>query len=314
MTRPFTRRALAFLAYASFFALCSFVSNGVLLRFHLPVWTSPPTVLLAGDSHLAFSLDPDSIAGAVSLGRPSELLFLTEHKLDFLLDRSPAPGTVVLALAPQNISTRWQRHILVDAVGANHQTFADYYSVVPWDEVEADFPRSLRWRYAVRNVLTPNLHLWGDLIAHLVGREAARTHPWVGTFQSPDRNILTSTELDASIARHFGDGVADDAIAAARHIARSMRERGIELVVYCPPLRPEYRRRVPREILRAYESLLSELAAQEGVRVIDLRELRLPDPLWANYDHVNRDGSAVVSATLAARLRGGTAPDGSDER
>jgi hypothetical protein len=38
------------------------------------------------------------------------------------------------------------------------------------------------------------------------------------------------------------------------------------------------------------------------VRVLDLTDLEIPDDAWANHDHVNLRGAAIVSDSVAAAL------------
>jgi hypothetical protein len=302
--RSFLIRVGVFAVALGVLAVACTLLNDALWRFHRPLWPDPPRVLLAGDSHMAMSIDPERIPRAVSIARNRELMVFTHYKLLEVLDAGYEPDVVVLSVAPHNFSTAWERDALNRPETA-FEAFAVYFGLVPWFETGLEVRWSSWLAYLAKNRLTPNLHLLGDLAATLAGNEAERAHEYLGGFDPERGGELVAERLELGLAQYYGAGDPPASAPEVEHFERLVdltRREGIDLVLFLSPARPEQRMRVPAGIERTFRSLVERAATSPHVRVLDLTDLEIPDDAWANHDHVNLRGAAIVSDSVAAAL------------
>lgn len=267
----------------------------------------PPSVLIAGASHMRLGVNPAILGGAVNVAQNGEPYYLTLGKLRYLLDSLPEVETVLLGYSPHDLST-FNDHKLLDRRWA-WTMFERFDGFVDWKSLDG-VPIGRRELAASR--VRNRLFISGPAVRALVRRVEGRPahYPFIGEYEAFEGSRLSPQNLAAVVERHFRVNGAPAEVSAIsveylRRIVRLCQARGVELVLVTTPLHPSYRPLVPPTIAQAWRDLADSLAREPGVRVLDFTTLIDEDRYFANCDHLNTDGAALLSRRLRDLLHPG---------
>lgn len=275
--------------------------NGTLLRYHLPVWSESPTILIAGDSHIAHGIDPSLIEGAVNVAQPAEPLVATYHKVALLVEAMPEVTTVVIGFAHHNLADYNDLKFAQDEWA--HELFGRYYGIMDYGRVP-DLPLNQRslLRSRVRTLWTPNVHLLRDGW-NALRHDGGNTHPYVGRFMALDYQRLESGLLSRTIQRHYspdqpGDHISTLQLEYLERTVELLRDRQIEVVLLGTPTHDAYRAQVPTTFTEHFTAVCGELASREGVHCFDFTDALDDDRFFSDWDHLSRAGAERTTEML----------------
>lgn len=266
--------------------------------------------LVFGDSHALTGVEPELLGEAYDLALPGQYPPLV-HGL--LASKLGEPGTAVRRVVLQaDLHTFWPR--------PQKWFLLRYYAPVT-DYLALGVQRGEPLRYAVRG--------WLGRFAPYVGERAALLGYWAAGHPPElawmrDRPLQRGALLSdarwsdlglaerARISRerveiHFGHGEAVDPVAETwfRHTLELTRSRGVGVLVVQYPVSPAYLAAAAEWMdVEAVDRWLDRLLeGHPGVRRLHARDLfRGRAELFADPDHVNREGARLLSRRIRVEL------------
>lgn len=303
--RPFLLRCARFGLLLFVAAGTCRLVNGRLLESHRPGWSESPTVLIAGDSHIAHGIDPQQIEHAVNVAQPAEPLVATYHKVAALIEEAPELSTVVIGFAHHNLADYNDLKFARDEWA--HELFGRYYGVMDFEEVEGLRlnQRSL-FRTRVRTLWTPNLDLVHGGWRSFRGK-SNDTPPYIGRYMALDYQRLDHGLLNRTIERHYsvdvpGNHISDLQLEYLDRLVNLLRSRGIEVVLVGTPTHDAYRAQVPEAFVERFEAACTDFESRAGVHCLDFTDALHEDRFFSDWDHLSRSGAERTSEMLRVSL------------
>jgi hypothetical protein len=272
------------------------------------------TTLIVGDSHGEKSLDPELIPGAANISLSGESLFYTYYKLKCFLQQNPKSiRRVILACSYHTLAKKYAEESVYDKVKSSF-LIGRYYHYLD-DEGKNRFAGSryllfytLKYDYGLplmeyTQLDTPNLKLLFD-------KHSERSKPsGYGGFSPLTTSRLDADKIKSKITEHFLDshgqytGQSQLMTEYLDKIAALCSSNGIVLYLYNAPLHREYRKLVPLQAVRKYDTVSSDLQRRyPDIISLDLTEVPLENSSFEDGDHLNKAGSLIVSKMLTQLL------------
>jgi len=242
-------------------------------------------VLILGDSHPQFAVNPSLFESAVNLSQAAEPYALSYWKLKFLA-KDKTPDTLVLGFAPQNlagfndlkfINETWANEMFMRAYPIKSFLFLE-----PIDISYGDYARV----FFLQMLLVPR-----------------KNHVnFMGEFSESKKSNLKN--VDNPINRHYFS--VDYKISQTNEIYLDSilafcRDNNIVPVLVSPPVHKDYYQKIPKENMEYYNRRKMELK-ENGVLVIDETATIFEDSLFFNFDHLNVYGANKFTELLMNRL------------
>jgi hypothetical protein len=255
-------------------------------------------ILICGDSHAAYDLNPEFLPGAFNYALPSETLEQTYYKLRAALPLMPGIKRVLLPL--------------------DLHTFSNYR----------------RGQYT--DIWYWSKFLSSGELSEITGKSAAAlwisgTFPFIGNgeefktlasggsgtvvirgWQRHTEDFSADSEKPVSGMKratlHFPNApkaIDSSMLGYLPRILALVKERGAETILIKFPVTPQYKRAVDeRGIDRAaYYREADALARASGAAaILDYQDSIPQEPLFNDPDHLNASGAAVLTAKIANRL------------
>ena len=247
------------------------------------------TVLMAGDSYIAASLDPSIVASSTNIAQTSEPYFFTYWKLQKVLSVNQGITKGVLGFSHHNISGI-NDHKLTEEFWKS-TLFNRIYPIAEFDTL-TDIPMDkllFLKTYFTKTCLLP----------------APRQTPYRGGFSAVEHNNLSNYDFAIDL-QYFHDGknagTSPTAIQFLRSIITLCEKKNIELILVTTPVHPEYFSRIPNNFKIAFEKLKAELV-DEGITCLDYSQLSLTDDQFSDSNHVNGSGAREISTLVNQRIK-----------
>jgi hypothetical protein len=270
--------------------------------------TQPVQTLIAGDSRIHAALLPEELGDGVrSIALPGATAIETWTLLQRYLERHPAPGTLVLSIAPyhlERVDTFWPWTVKWKALQAEEAWHLFRRAEALDDPVLGDTEARellLRWARLRANFVA-------DYVSELRGAaaggrgeifrrersevDAARGHAWYGdedTCSDPSQEAWDKSGFRAS---PLLDAYLRDTLTLAS-------EHGIRVIFAAMPINQTSWTALETEYLDDYHRYVAGLAADHPeVRFLGFL-WTLPDDHFGDASHVNPRGARVVTDWLA---------------
>lgn len=250
------------------------------------------SVLIAGDSHPARSIDPAFFPSAQNIAKLAEPYPLTYWKLEKILSQpelDQAIDTIIIGFTHHNVS-RFNDYKFVNEQWSS-EMFARTYTIhditnnkdIPLDR------RSYYTSYIKKMLLYPNLK-----------------HQKIGgNYYNEDMSKID--DYDEVIDRHFymdgkPAGISTVAINYLDSIINLCQQHDKKLILVASSVHPKYYTRIPDYIVQAYNQRKQQYR-QQGLEVIDMTDNFYADSSYLNSDHLNRQGAEEFTSSLKSNLR-----------
>lgn len=244
-------------------------------------------VLIAGDSHLRFALNPKYFSSASNISQNAEPYVLTFWKLKKLLPQVNT-DTVILGFGPQNIAA-FNDLKFSDSTWAAEMFKRSYpiesFSALKTVEVDWKTFWEIRWK---ETCLYPK----------------PKHCAYIGEYENFDKTNLS--DVDATINRHYylnnvEQGVSATAMAYLDSIVHLCNTRQIALVMVSSPVHQSYYQKIPPVVLDTFNAVKQRILAK-GIAVIDETAEFYPDSLYYNADHINADGATRFTHSVLQQI------------
>jgi hypothetical protein len=259
-----------------------------------------PTIetVIAGDSHLRYSLNPEQLELAVNYCTSAEALVLTFAKIKFLLEKED--NSIKRILIP---------------MGYHNITEAEYEKLNSPKWSNEMYTRSIPFilpALVTSEMGYENFQLFKILLTNVtlkpidLKEQKLKTF---GGFASLRMNHLEMSNLDYVIGRHFYDQnrplryepkIRDLMIDICGYCA----VRNVEVIIINTPLHPKYLENVPSQIKRDYDGLEAELKAMfpQSIEFLRTENMYFPDSAYLDFDHLNKYGAQIFGEFVKNEL------------
>lgn len=269
--------------------------------------TPQTRIVIAGDSHVETSLNPDLIPGAINISRSAENYFYTYFKLKHFLELNPQVRTVVLGCSPHNIMDH-DAQFREDRANRSK----DYFMLLdnPARELLASFRLSyvvalLQSEYGIPFRLFQN----PILVKHLLGRTTYSRvdFPFNGSYKSLKGTFVDENKVEKRAADHFFNGssyvgMSSVTVDYLEKIAGLCQKHRIGLVLVDTPVAKQYQKRIPSRAFDDFRNVIAHLTEKyPGARYVDLSTLQLSPEDFFDGNHVNGRGAKTVTAEFYQR-------------
>ncbi|WP_116127862.1 hypothetical protein [Lewinella sp. IMCC34183] len=246
------------------------------------------SVLIVGDSHARYGIDPARFSSADNVAQSSEPLAATFWKLEKLLPMV-RPQTVIATLAMHNVSGYNDVNFLESPRQSVH--FRRLHSILNYRELASNFSVDYK-------------NLSRTLFEEMVLLPSTHHHAYIGTFE----NKYGTRTLDpgVTIAKHFYDHgqVSHESPTMFSYldsIINLCAEYDVQLYFVRTPEHENYRSRIPAYFAGVERKLTNKLA-QRSVPYLNFSSIDLPESNYYDVDHLNARGATVFTDTLLARI------------
>jgi len=279
----------------------------------------PADVLLLGTSRTA-CIDPRRVEAELRERTGRELTAFSLAQLAVNLDASwwmlrdslatnGTPGTVVLELGPSSLNANRRFHGELEWYGST----ADLLGMLP----------ALTDRTGILSAVKGQLRGWSSLVSRVLvppssppSRERLAEIDRAGGLlvsterslaeRSPDeraRMLRRETEEDRrQLWRRYAIG--GRTVRALEDIVATCRERGCRVVLYDPPVHPDYLAAMPPAMRAEFARFMDAFVARHGVRFHDFNtpeasgRVRLTDADFMDYTHLSTAGAERFAGEL----------------
>lgn len=233
-------------------------------------------VLIAGDSHLQKSVNPDYFASAQNISQLGEPYVLTFWKLKQIF-KSAVPDTLLLGFAPHNISAFNDLKFSNDSW--SNEMFSRSYPIEEFKTISTIVPVDYKTFYKV---------LWKQTAFY-----PKKNHGnYIGKYVN--RKTSNVSDYKSAAERHYYEkgmelGISRLSIEYLDSIVMLCRSRNIKLVLVNSPVHQKYSELIPADIRKEYMQLENKYRAD---RVLIFRASDIyADSLFLNADHLNEYGA-----------------------
>jgi hypothetical protein len=273
----------------------------------LDSWPRSPNVVLLGSSRTGHLLNEAEVNRALrdATGDPAVECYnacvlggdvvVAERMFHQLLGRGVAPRALLIEVTPEEVCRRngWLRQY--------------HFMLLRWDDVPGylaelgrthDLPRFIGMRCAP-------LYYFRDPLRKEIGRHFAALHeapPAEQTGQPahvPERTTMRDIH---DLPRWFRDyAVGGNSAAALERLLGQCRARGIEAILYSPPLSSAHRGFYTSEIESAFQAYMAAVTQEYGCRYVDYRTL-LADTYFIDHHHCGPEAMPLFSRKVALEV------------
>ena len=286
--KRFITRAILFLAFPIFY----FGGNMIINYF---IYTSQSVnidntrVLIVGDSHTQYGLNPDFFENAQNISQSAEPYVLTYWKLKKIF-QTQHPDTLILGFAPQNISK-----------------FNDYkFSNEKWSSTMFKRSYPIGNLKNIENIIPVDYFYYYKTLWKQTAFYPKKTHVnYLGKYSNNKSSDIS--DWQSGIKRHYywDDkviGVSEVAVSYLDSIIKISQQREIVVVLTSHPVYNKYLDKIPPTIMKKYNSLKEKYETQTII-FDKTQDITYPDSLLLNADHLNEDGAKRFTFELITHLK-----------
>ncbi|MBW2266950.1 MAG: hypothetical protein JRH16_00140 [Deltaproteobacteria bacterium] len=263
-------------------------------------------IVALGDSHVKWGIEAEAIPGAFNFALPGESYVQSYYRLRSLLDdEGQVLRAVVLPADPHSLA----RH-------SDHQ-FRHYYAafVDPFELGRVDGEMLHRVIESLRGRLAPYAGQRANLLAYLETGRPPEVRwldevPMHAGSLASDRLVTAFSpagrraKAQERMGYHFGQAPGLDPTLGyyLGKLLSLCAERGIRVLLVRFPLGDAYLEALPDPA--ASDAMIARMVdASENAELLDARRVFANRPqLFADVDHLNREGAALLSRRVARRL------------
>lgn len=260
-----------------------------------------PRVLLLGDSHVGWNIDPAFIEHSINIGQDSESINFSYYKLLRMLELYPSIKTVIYGLG---------YHQLYDFEGEAVYMLNRYDTILD----DAFYREKLEmegsnFHFAMRRAVNKyNLPVGvsNDIAVYLIHGIIFKGErlPWMGMFKSYYENIIDRDYYFKKTHHiHYFEGsrprqISELRVKMLKRIAETCQSRGIKLLLVNTPVHQSYYDKIPPGTISFVDSLATSLEAP-GISYLNYSRMAVADGLFYDYHHLNKQGSDIFSEIVA---------------
>jgi len=270
------------------------------------------TVAVCGDSQTKDALDPSVVSGLFNFSTAATTCDQDLLRLADLLKANPGRFKQVLVdVSPLEVGYSAQRpvselnsarvHALIHfyrlssnrrPIGSVVAIWRDVVCVRKYNEFRKAILRGKPWRSSMAGGFSPD-STKGFLDPKYAGKALADAKEKAGRV-----NRRPPATLDLPLFANLAEAV------------EMVRKAGAEPVVTTMPLSRALKEEIDPAKLAAFRESSRAVAERIGARRMDYLGLDLPDGMWHDANHLNRDGAKAFSEMFAADLASGRDPAG----
>lgn len=279
--QQFIQQVIKFSVLILVFFLLNVGINSILIKDFLNPDVVEATMIIAGDSHLVTSLNPEILDSSINISHTGEPYISTFYKLKEILKLNK-PNLILTGFSFHNIST-FNENKLKDPFWATIQ-IGRIYPVLPLNAAR---------EYGLNYVE------YGKTILKRMGLIPLIDHHqrYLGSFQKKE-GALDSSNVEEIIKRHYGDSesnVSSKSIQYLDSIVNLCLSNEIKLILISTPVHPDYIEKVPKKVNEQFYTIAKELDSYSGVYWMNYLDLSFPEHSYQDHDHLNYNGSEIFS-------------------
>lgn len=284
--RLFVRNIGSFFLIFILYAISMYFINSMIMHAQRPELTGKQ-ILIIGDSHPKFALDPELLGSAINISQTAEPYYVTYWKLKEVVQNSSV-DIIMLGFAYHNLSA-FNDKKLEDNYWAS-EMFRRTYTIEEFEELEGvEIDKISFYETKFKNMCLFPKH---DHIHY------------IGGYENTDQNDFS--DYESVIARHYyyndkNVGVSNNSIRYLDSISTFCTKKDIELVLVSSPLQEEYLTRIPENFVKTYEKIKQKMKNKE-VHVFDYGNVAFDDKYFLNSDHLNSKGAEAFTREIKRRL------------
>lgn len=268
------------------------------------------TILAMGDSHASNTLDPSLFLGLVNCGTDGEPMFYTKMKLIYILEKNPQINTVILTMNYFRLSVNQDQH--TSKVEGLFNRFAPIInSKLEWQK---DFMRNLTLSEIVKMI---TYHIIGSPTKSLFDdstKDAALVSfnkDFIGKFNTQDTCRIDSVNTLIRYNHQFGNSILERGVSnfISQNQVKYLYEffefcsdNKITVVIFYSPCHSYYNSLIPNEIIEKVDSITSDISEKYQIHIVNWHNLDLPDTLYRDQDHINLEGTQIITPMLRDTL------------
>ena len=254
-----------------------------------PFYLNSETKIIAiGDSHITAAINPSLFLNLENVSVPGEPYIASYFKLKKLLSENRNVRKIILGYSYSNISGYNDYKFYDDRWSIDQ--FDKYSNIVPFynflGKLNIDYKSYIQAN--MRNLLfqpkEKNLRFIGNYIPH-IGELSDSTKSSIRKHYFNDENEMFPLSVIS--------------INALDSIANYCAKSKVELILLGAPLHINYRANVPSHFNAAFKNLSKRVELNyNNTSILDYSDLALPDSLFYDYDHLNKEGGDFFSQLL----------------
>lgn len=263
-------------------------------------------ILIAGDSHLEMTVNPDLLPHSANISISGENYFYTYYKLRHFLARNPQVSTVVLGFSWHNFPKKYQESFLF---GEERSKVEQYFPLLDREGKLSVF--NFKSSYLVpwfRYTLGLPLKLYLDqvLSRSLLGQKLSReSFTFYGGYKLNNKSVIDKVKTNEKLKAYYQDeyGVASESsslmIDYLDKILKMCMEKNVRVVLFNTPVQNDYLEGIPTRSIKSLDTIRSNLLSKHSnVIYIDYSNFTLPTNYFYDSDHVNSYGASIVTQSL----------------
>lgn len=247
-------------------------------------------IVIAGDSRMMTSIDPEKIDSSVNIAQNSESYVITYHKLKRVLEHNESVEQIVLGFSYPSFSAYLDGIFNGDIATTDVLTrIYPLMSLEDFTVLEVDEEKYYQ-------VLFKNLFVYPHI----------NHQKYMGGFSRLEYG-LDKADLESVILRHYYDedsnniGISPVAEKYLDSIILLAEEEEVELILVNVPLQEDYLEQIPENFRKYYEEVKQECIS-EGVEVLDYGDLPMEDRYFKDYNHLDYEGATYFTSIIKQEL------------
>lgn len=275
MNKFISRFILFIIILIGFFTINFIINFIIIARSQLPLKES--NIIIAGDSHVKYGLNPDFFLSANNISQDSEPYYLTYIKLKYIIPRIHI-DTLIVGFSIHNLTTKndiklvdkkWSTTMFV-------RTYALFPYIFSLNGIKIDYNE-------FGNILMRNMCFYPKF----------NHFNFIGNYTNLDETHLNDADL--VFRRHFyindeKTDISKSALIYLDSIINLSQKNNIKIILLGTPVHNSYYSKIPDDIIQGY-SFEKNKIEESGVLVIDYTDKFYTDKLYLNSDHLNEEGA-----------------------
>ncbi len=273
------------------FILLAYIGANYIINIYITSIQDPfpseVNIVIAGDSHLQKSLNPNDFVSAISIAQTAEPYIATYWKLKYLLNNTKF-DTLILGFSHHNISA-FNDLKFTDKTWSN-EMYERTYLIHNFQSLEPS--------------LYSNTELYTTYFKNMCSYPNLSPFKFIGGYEN--FNINKIDDYQKASNRHYyingiNAGISETSLAYLDSILYLTSSNNIKVVLTGSPVHNNYLTRIPTYISERYNKEKERLETM-GVDIRDFSKTNYPDEYYLNADHLNIVGSQKFSSELKKSL------------
>jgi hypothetical protein len=255
--------------------------------FHQSLPIKKVQILIAGDSHTQYGINPSVIGDAQNISQSAEPYIITFWKLKKIF-KSHKPNILILGFSPHNISEF--NDFKFSKPKWSYEMFKRSYTIEQFNDINNKIPidyltfYKVLWKQCCLLPKTNHIYYIGNYV------------------ESYNSNI---SDWKSAIKRHyyFNDkelSVSETAVNYLDSIVILCKKENVSLILAGPPVSENYYKHIPQSIKKEYHLLYNKY--KHFLTKINDTETNYPDSLFLDSDHLNSYGANRFSKEILNKI------------